>query len=174
MADEPGHDAVRNDLREPPPATGVLLAALYQALPQVEPVLLVRALNLLVILTLTLLVYILAKRLTGSERAALLSVLFWALWEPVYGNQLFYFDTIVGLLLTLVAIIALDAQRMGAIILCGILLGLATLFKQPAWGAAGMFGLRLPRGARRKSVRTPSAPAISARERGGFALSPSG
>lgn len=126
-----------------PPATGVLLAALYRALPQVEPVLLVRALNLLVILTLTLLVYVLAKRLTGSERAAIFSMLFWALWEPVYGNLLFYFDTIAGLLLMLVALIALDARRTRSIAICGVLLGLATLFKQPAWAAAGMVGLWL-------------------------------
>ncbi|MEP7292684.1 MAG: DUF2079 domain-containing protein [Chloroflexota bacterium] len=126
-----------------PPATGIILAALFRLLPQIQPLLLVRALNLLLILALTLLVYALAKRLTGSVRTALLAVVLWALWEPVYGNILFYFDTLVGLLLVLAAILGMGTKRTSAIALCGVLLGLATLFKQPAWAAAFLFGLWL-------------------------------
>jgi hypothetical protein len=130
-------------LENRPPATGVLLAALFRLLPSIEPILLVRALNLTVILALTMLIYALAKRLTGSTFAGLVAVIFWVLFEPVYGNLLFYFDMLVGLLLLLAALIATNSQRATAIALCGLLIGLATLFKQPAWAAVILFGLWL-------------------------------
>ncbi len=132
-----------NILENRPPATAAIIALLLRMLPGVEQILLVRALNLIVILAITLLVYRLTERLTGSTLAAALALLFWALCEPVYGNLLFYFDTIVGLQLMVVALIALDARHLWQIALCGLLLGLATLFKQPAWAAVALFGLWL-------------------------------
>ncbi len=122
-----------------PPASAVLLAALFRFLPTLEPILIVRALNLGLVLALTLLVYFATQRLTGSRRAAVFAVLFWALFEPVYGNIMFYFDAVVGFLLLLVALLGMGTQRTGMIILCGLLLGLATLFKQPAWAAILLF-----------------------------------
>ncbi len=132
-----------NVLENRPPASAAIIALLLRLLPGVDQVLLVRALNLIVILLITLLVYRLTERLSGSGWAGVLAVLFWALWEPVYGNLLFYFDTIVGLLLILTALIAIDARRLWQIALCGLLLGLATLFKQPAWAAVILFALWL-------------------------------
>ncbi len=130
-----------------PPADAALLALLFKLLPSVEPIFIVRALNLLLVLGLTLLIYGLAKRLTASTLAGICAALFWALWEPVYGNILFYFDALVGATFALTVLVWLitESRKPGwlAPFLCGLLLGGATLFKQPAWAGVILFALWL-------------------------------
>ena len=150
LADESGADAVRGpDGASRPPAAPVLIAALVDC-AVVEPILIcARMLNLLLVLALTLLIFALARRLAGTTLAALCAALFWVLWEPVYGNILFYFDTSgraaghAGAALW----IALSSRRPGwlAPLVCGLLLGGATLFKQPAWAGVILFALWLIR-----------------------------
>ncbi len=130
-----------------PPADAAFLALLFKLLPSIEPIFIVRALNLLLVLGLTLLIYGLARRLTASTLAGICAALFWALWEPVYGNILFYFDALVGAVFALTAFVWLmaEARKPGwlAPLLCGLLLGGATLFKQPAWAGVILFALWL-------------------------------
>ena len=136
-----------------PPADAALLALLFRLLPSIEPIFIVRALNLLLVLGLTLLIYGLAKRLTASTLAGIGAALFWTLWEPVYGNILFYFDALVGAVFALTVLVWLmaEARRPGwlAPLLCGLLLGGATLLKQQAWAGVILFALWLIFGARR-------------------------
>ena len=79
----------------------------------------------------------------ASWRAAV-----FAWWEPVYGNVLFYFDSLLAL--CVIAALAVyfypgdtrpSARRIAAV---GLLMGAATLFKQHAWLAVGLLGLWLP------------------------------
>ncbi len=136
-----------------PPAIGALLSLLYRLLPSVEPIYILRALNLLLTLGLTLLIYDLARRLSGSMLAGICALLFWVLWEPVYANIMFYFDTLMGATFALTVWVWLitEKRRPGwlAPLVCGLLLGGATLFKQPAWGGVILFGLWLVIAARR-------------------------
>lgn len=128
-------------LEQHAPATSVL-SALAMRLTSADPILVTRALNLLLILALTLLIYTLANSLAG-QKAAVLAVLTWFLWEPVYGNILFYFDTLAGTLILLALVVwrTLGERQPGwlAPLLCGLLLGGATLAKQHAWGAVILF-----------------------------------
>lgn len=130
-----------------PPASAALLALAFRLLPDIEPVLIVRMHNLLLVLAVTVLVFVLAKRLTGSTVAGLAASIFWALWEPVYGNLLFYFDALVGAVFaaTVLVWLTIEPRRPAwlAPLLCGLLLGGATLLKQPAWAGVVLFALWL-------------------------------
>ncbi|MCC6802461.1 MAG: hypothetical protein IT319_06230 [Anaerolineae bacterium] len=129
------------------PANPTLLALLYRLLPSVEPVLILQVMNLLLVMGLTLLIYALAKRLTGSTFVGICAMLFWAAWEPVYGNVLFYFDSLDGAVYALVVLVWLITEKRQpgwlAPFLCGLLLGGATLLKQPAWVNVILFTLWL-------------------------------
>ena len=124
-----------------------LMGALVQQVVPAEPVLAVRFANLLLVLATTVLVYMLAARLSDDRPlvgAAAALVWFW--WEPVYGNVMLYFDTLLGFTLLLSAVIWVTLARRGGWftpLLVGLLLGLATLFKQHGWAAVGGFGLWL-------------------------------
>lgn len=147
-----------------PPADAALIALLFRLLPSVEPVLLVRALNLALILAITLLVYALARRLSPHRFAGLAAALVWFIWEPTYANLLAYFDTWVGLLFALAVLAWLALERSPrtwiAPLVCGVLLGLATLFKQPAWAGVILFGGWLVIGARSTHPIRVSLPAF--------------
>ena len=136
-----------NLIENRPPAIAAFLSLVFRLLPSVEPILIVRMLNLLLVLGLTLLIYAVARRLRQSIYAALFAMLFWALWEPVYGNLLFYFDALVGATLALTVFVWLlpEGRRTTwlAPFVCGLLLGGATLFKQPAWAGVILFGIWL-------------------------------
>jgi hypothetical protein len=138
-----------NLIENRPPASAALISLLFRLLPSVDPVLIVRMLNLLLMLGLTLLIFALTQRLSRSSFAGICAVLFWFLWEPVYGNLLFYFDSLVGAVFALTVYVWLitEQQReqrawVGSF-LCGLLLGGATVIKQPAWAGMILFALYL-------------------------------
>ncbi len=122
-----------------------LLGAAAQRLP-LDPAQAIKLLNTLLVIAFTLLIYLLAKRLAGSATAGILAALVYAWWEPVYGNVMLYFDTLLALcvlaaLLTYFAKPERPSTRQ--VILIGLLMGAATLFKQHAWLAAGLMFLWL-------------------------------
>ncbi len=126
------------------PLTAVWLALVNQVSP-LTPLDNVRLMNLLLVLLITVLVYALARQLSGGDgRAAGIAVLFWVAWEPVYANLAFYFDTVLGLFI-LLAIVAWIRLGPGwpAALASGALLGAGVLAKQHGWAAVGMFGLWL-------------------------------
>ena len=122
------------------------LAAAAQALIDIDPGALVKWLNIALVLALTILVYLLARRLAGDDWAGVLAAAAFAWWAPVYGNVLLYFDTLVALcVLAALLLHFYDCERptgwrMAAV---GLLLGASTLFKQHAWLGVGVFGLWL-------------------------------
>ncbi len=146
-------------LEQHAPATS-LIAALAQRLIPADPVLVDRLLNLLLVLAITLLIFTLARQL-GGALAGLIAVLIWFWWEPVYGNVLFYFDSLVGLLVmaALTAWIALAPRKPDwlAPVIAGLLLGGATLAKQHAWAVVIVFALWLLIAERRRLLAFSAA-----------------
>jgi hypothetical protein len=144
-----------NLLEQHAPGSSILAAVAQRVLP-FAPVDVVRLLNIALVIAGTLLIYALAARLSGDARAGLAAAVVWAWWEPVYGNVLTYFDTLLGLLLTLAALVwlALQERKPAALapLAAGLILGAATLAKQHAWAAVFLFALWLaafrPRGGR--------------------------
>ena len=123
-----------------------LLGALAQSMLPLEPDLLIKVLNTLLIILITILVYQLATKLSEQSTAGILSALIWAWWEPVYGNVMLYFDTLLALCILVALVIYFqnnDNPRLIQIILMGLLMGLATLFKQHAWLTVGLIGIWL-------------------------------
>ena len=118
-----------------------LLGAAAQALIPLELDVLLRLLNTALLLSLTLAIYLLARRL-ADERAGLLSVAVWAWWAPTWGNIMLYFDTLLALcvLLALLAYGMRTGASLRRIVAAGLLMGAATLFKQHAWLALAVFG----------------------------------
>ena len=121
-----------------------LLAAAAQALVPLDPVLVARLLNALLVGLLTLLVFWLARRLC-SEAAGLAAALVFAWWTPVYGNILLYFDTLLALCVLAGLCIYFSAARLSwrRLLLIGVCIGAATLFKQQAWLAVAIMCLWL-------------------------------
>ena len=123
-----------------------LFGAVAQALLPIEPALLIRLLNTALVMALTLLIYQLAQKLTGMPSAGILAALVWAWWEPVYGNIMLYFDTLLALcaLLALIACYRHPGRpSKRTVIVMGLLMGAATLFKQQAWLVLVVVGLWL-------------------------------
>jgi hypothetical protein len=121
-----------------------LLGALAQLLIPLEHGVLIKILNTLLVITITLLVYQLATKLSNKPTAGILSALIWTWWEPVYGNVMLYFDTLLALcvMLALVIYFSRDEKlKPQHAIIIGLLMGLGTIFKQHAWLAVGIFGL---------------------------------
>lgn len=121
-----------------------LLGALAQSLIPLEHDILIKILNTLLVISITLLVYQLSKHLTNYPTAGILSAVVWAWWEPVYGNVMLYFDTLLALCVMLVLVVYFtnhEKPNLKQVILMGLLMGLATLFKQHAWLAVGIVGL---------------------------------
>jgi hypothetical protein len=128
-------------------APGVpVIAAVAQRLLPFDALESARILNLLLVLFTSVLVYALAKRL-HSAWAGAAAVLCWALWEPVYNNVLFYFDSLLGALIVagVVAwfVTASNARWWLAPLLTGLLLGAGALAKQHGWAAIVLFGMWL-------------------------------
>ena len=122
------------------------LASAAQSLIDIDPGLLVKLLNIALALSLTALVYQLAKQLTSNGWAGILAAAVFAWWEPVYGNSLLYFDSLVALCILAALVITFrngddhTAKRLAAV---GLLMGASTLFKQHAWLAVGLMGVWL-------------------------------
>ena len=120
-----------------------LLAAAAQMFIDIDPGLLAKLLNIALVLALTALVFQLAKQLTGDDWAGVLAAAVFAWWEPVYGNSLLYFDTLLGLCLLAALVVnfrngeGTTAKQIAAV---GLLMGASTLFKQHAWLAVGLMG----------------------------------
>lgn len=132
-----------------------LLGAAAQRLVNIDPALLVKLLNTLLVVALTVMVYWLAKRLAGASSAGLLAALVWAWWAPVYGNVMLYFDTLLALcMLAALLIYFRSAERPSPrqILLMGLLMGAATLFKQHAWLAVAIVGCWLLLSERRGAI----------------------
>ena len=72
-----------------------------QSLLPIDPALLIKLLNTALVIALTLLIYQLAQKLSGKPSAGIFAALFWAWWEPVYGNIMLYFETLLALCILL-------------------------------------------------------------------------
>ncbi len=120
-----------------------LIAALAQRLLPLEPLAVAQILNVLLLLALTLLIYRLSVHLADDHRAGLLAAAIWVWWVPVYGNILFYFDTLLGLLIAfaLAVVFSSDRQRIRTALIVGLVMGAATIAKQHGWLAVGLLGL---------------------------------
>lgn len=121
-----------------------LLGALAQLLLPLEYDLLIKLLNTVLVIVITVLVYQLAKQLSKHTTAGLLAGLVWAWWEPVYGNVMVYFDTLLALCVMIALVIYFsraDNMTIRHAVSIGLMMGLATIFKQHAWLAVGVFGL---------------------------------
>ncbi len=132
-----------------------LLAAAAQSLIDIDPGALVKLLNIALTLALTALAYRLAKQLSGDEWAGLLAAAAFAWWEPVYGNVLLYFDTLVALCLMAALAVYFHASEQTStrqVAAVGLLMGAATLFKQHAWLAVLLLGFWLLLKHRRQDV----------------------
>ncbi len=119
-------------IEQRPPLIAALLSVLYCWLP-LEPITVLKLLNSLLVVGISLLIYVLVLRLGRQNRwAALSAVVFWVWWEPVYGNTLFYFESVLGLVILLVVLTWLHAEqknRAWGPLIGGLLLGLATQIK---------------------------------------------
>ncbi|MCY3781905.1 MAG: glycosyltransferase family 39 protein [Chloroflexi bacterium] len=132
-------------LEQHAPGSSLLGAAAQQLLP-FDPAHLIRLLNTVLVVAFTLLIYLLAKRLANSAAAGILAALVWAWWEPVYGNVMLYFDSLLALCLSAAMLVYFaDSERPSPrrVIMIGLLMGAATLFKQQAWLALGVMLLWL-------------------------------
>jgi hypothetical protein len=142
-----------NLLEQHAPATSVIAALALRLLP-FDPLTVDKLLNLLLVCTVTLLVYELARRLAqGSTIAGLSAALVWLWWEPVYGNVLFYFDSLLGLCVccALACFVFLKGNR--AAFFAGLLMGAATLAKQHAWAAVVVFAFYMVAVHKRGQIR---------------------
>ena len=123
-----------------------LVGALAQSLLPIDPALLIKLMNTALVLVLTVLIYHAATQISGKALAGIVAAGFWVWWEPVYGNIMLYFDTLMALCILLALLVYYKnpgqlSRRQ--IILIGLLMGLATLFKQHAWLALAIVGLWL-------------------------------
>ena len=127
-------------LEQHAPGSSLLGAAAQRHLP-FDPAQSIKLLNTLLVVLFTVLVYLLAKRLAESETAGILAALVWAWQAPVYGNVMLYFDTLLAFCV-LAAMLLYYGKSEGPstrqVILIGLLMGAATLFKQHAWLALGV------------------------------------
>lgn len=121
-----------------------LLGALAQSLIPLEHGLLIKILNTVLVIAITVLVYRLGTQLSKNRTAGVASALVWAWWEPVYGNVMVYFDTLLALCVMSVLVIYFsrdDKPTLQHVVFMGLLMGLSTIFKQHAWLAVGIVGL---------------------------------
>ena len=119
-----------------------LLGALAQAVSPFELDITLRLMNTALVLALTLAIFELARRL-GGDRAGLLAAAVWVWWAPTWGNIMLYFDTLLSFCVVLALLVywwkpgTVSPRR---IVMAGLLMGAATLFKQHAWLALLVFG----------------------------------
>ena len=135
--------ALFDDIWEQHAPGSSLLGAAAQRLADIDPGLLVKLLNTLLVAALTVMVYQLARQLAGAASAGLMAALVWFWWAPVYGNVMLYFDTLLACCL-LAALLVYFRRPAGPsarqVLLMGLLMGAATLFKQHAWLAIAITG----------------------------------
>ncbi len=128
------------------PLTSLIAAAAQRVLP-FDPVNVDRLLNLALVLITTVLVYRLAYQLADrTPVAGVVAAGWWFLWQPVYGNILFYFDAVLGALFCAALLVWVEQGERrvrSAALVAGLLMGLATLAKQHAWAGVVAFALWL-------------------------------
>lgn len=130
-----------NVIENRPPLVALMSAFALRFSP-FDPAFTLKVLNIVLVALISLLVYRVAVYLAhGNVLAGCAGLFVWFLWEPVYGNILFYFDVLVGAVLLLAAYLAVrDKQGSSRTQLCiGLLLGMATLLKQHAWLAVCLY-----------------------------------
>lgn len=133
-------------LEQHAPATSIIAALAQRALPFLSVLTVARLLNALLMTVITLIVYRITWQLSHDYRAALLSATIWFWLGPVYGNILFYFNTLLALCVLLAMYVWITTVREHssiAVFGAGLFLGAATLAKQPGWIAVIMFGIWL-------------------------------
>lgn len=134
-----------------PPGLAALLVVLQRLIP-IEPILLLQILNVAVVIAILWLVFTAGAQIL-HRMAGLLAAIVWFLLEPVYGNILFYFDTVLGLIFLAAVLLwwrlGPRYPRLTALLL-GLLLGSATLIKQHAWVTVAIVGLWMLLVARRQ------------------------
>jgi hypothetical protein len=124
-------------LEQHAPAASLISAAAQRLLP-LDPLVIAKGLHLALISATTVLVFALAQRLAQAPLAGLLAAAAYAWWLPVYGNILFYFDTLLAFLLFSAVWLLLGSPGTARLLLAGLLAGMATLAKQHAWGAVAV------------------------------------
>jgi hypothetical protein len=130
-------------LEQHAPGSSLLAALAQRLLPSVALDDLVRGLDVLLALALGALIVRAALHL-GGRMAAAWALAWWALWLPVFGNVMFYFNTLLAL--AALAAYSLGQGRWASMSAAralgvGLLMGLATLFKQQAWLGVILLGL---------------------------------
>lgn len=123
-----------------------LLAALGQRVLPFDALGVAIVLNLALVLALTLLVYGVASKLASDARAGALAALAWFWWEPVWGNVLLYFNTLLAFIMLLslwlwLRTYPLFERSYSSLVLLGLVIGFAPLAKQQGWAAVGLMGL---------------------------------
>lgn len=145
------------------PGASLLGAAALWLLP-LTPALAIKVLNTLLTLAFTLLIFLLAQRVSGRQSAGLAAAFVWAWWEPVYANVMLYFDSLLALCVMLALLLywggggGLSARRAAGI---GLILGAATLFKQHAWLSLALMALWLLLTERRRLLLPYLAAAVA-------------
>lgn len=132
-------------LEQHAPATS-LISAFANTLSPFDVGITARLLNTILMMLITLAVYRLASHYGKSTFAGIIAAGIWILLAPVFGNVLFYFNTLlVGCIVwALVTWISYEAQPVWwKLVLVGLLFGLSTLAKQQGWACVGVFGLWL-------------------------------
>lgn len=134
-------------LEQHAPGSSVIVAIAQRLLP-FETLTVTRLLNIALVLVISLIVYGVAFSL-GNRRhlVAVVAVLIWVWWEPVYGNILFYFDTLLGFGIVLAVFIWVAMEKYSsswlAALSVGVILGGVTIFKQHGWAAVILFAIWL-------------------------------
>lgn len=130
-------------LEQHAPGSSLMAALAQRILPDVGLDNIVRGLDVLLVLSLSVLIARSSLKL-GGRTAAAWALGFWVLWLPVFGNVMFYFNTLLAL--AALAAYILGRGRWTTMSLprafgVGLLMGLATLFKQQAWLGIVLLGM---------------------------------
>ena len=142
------------------PGTMVILATAMRILP-LEPIDTLRLMDTMLVIVTTLMVFRIAYQLSnGRNTAAVAAAMVWALWEPIWGNTMFYPDKLLGLIPLLAVFLYITAEQRTlhslAPFLAGISLGAGFLVKQHGLAMIGFFSLWLlvfaPSGRKRLSA----------------------
>lgn len=132
-------------LEQHAPATS-LIASFTNVLSPFDVSTTARLLNTTLMMLITLGVYQLAYHYARDTLAGLFAASIWILLGPVFGNVLFYFNTLlVGCIVWALVIWVSYEQKstLWKLVLVGLLFGMSTLAKQQGWACVGVFGLWL-------------------------------
>lgn len=132
-------------LEQHSPGTSLIAAAAQRALP-LDVITIDRLLNTILMALITLGVYGLATHYGEDALTGVIAAAIWVLLGPVYGNVLFYFNTLLVGFTVWGLLSWLRYEKSGNIIwliVTGLLLGCTALAKQQGFAVIGLFGLWL-------------------------------